>query len=253
MLLRCTCVLVLLILNVLCVSQINAQNLSDTTALKEEIKAITDDSFDVKNKTAKTSKTEKKGFNINWYDLPYTFDDLSIIIGITNSNLYYSNHYRELSFTPGFSIGAEDFFPVFNKAFLHVGLKYTQLGFEHSAYAVKFTTHNIDIPFFLSYELPELRSFDLRLLIGTRFLFRTGSTTRGNYPPSEDIYRFRPSQFSPFDFGFVFGLSAEYQNFYTSLRGYTGMIKLAPDDTGMNTSYSIDFGYFIFRNLRNKN
>lgn len=218
-----------------------------------ETRVVTTDSVLLKNNSSKLEKSKKKGFRINWYNLPYAFDDLSIMVGFTNSNLYYSNHYRELSFTPGFTIGAEDFFPVFDKAFLHVGLKYTQLGFEHSAYDMVFTTHHIDVPFFLSYELPELREIDFRLLIGSRFLFRTGSTIKGSYPAASDIYRFIPTQFSHFDFGFTFGLSAEYKNFYTSLRGYTGFIKLMPDDTGMNTSYGLELGYFIFRNLRNKN
>lgn len=226
---------------------INAQAVTTVNTVAVENKAISSDTIP---KAREKSKKKKEAGKINWNNLPYAFDDITFMVGISNSGLYYSNHYRELSFKPGFIIGAEDFFPVFNKAFLHVGLKYAQLGFEHTPYNVVFTTHNIDIPLFLSYELPELRSLDLRLLIGSRFLFRTGSTTQGTYPNSPDITRLNPTQFSNFDFGFVFGLSAEYKNFYFTARGYTGFIKLIPSDTGMNNSFSLEVGYFIFRNLR---
>ncbi|MBX2961785.1 MAG: hypothetical protein KF687_04680 [Cyclobacteriaceae bacterium] len=229
------------------IGHVNAQEESVADTLASETKITPTDTI---RKTKDKSKVGKQGLQINWNNLPYSFDDIAFMVGVTNSSLYYSNYFRELSFTPGFIIGAEDFFPVFDKAFLHVGLKYAQLGFEHTPYNVVFTTHNIDIPLFLSYELPELRSFDLRLLFGSRFLFRTGSNTKGTYPTSPEIFRFNPTQFSNFDFGFVFGLSAEYKNFYSSARGYTGFIKLIPSDTGMNNSFSLEVGYFIFRNLR---
>ncbi|MBX2946553.1 MAG: outer membrane beta-barrel protein [Cyclobacteriaceae bacterium] len=196
------------------------------------------------------NKTRKKIWPIDWNNLPYSFDDMTLLVGINTSGIYYSNNYRELSYITGYSIGVEDFIPVFERAFFHFGLKYTRRGFEHSDYHVKFKTHNIDVPLFLSYELPALRMNDLRLLIGSQLVFRTGSTTEGAYTSPGDYYRYYPTQFSNFDFGFMFGLSAEFNNFYTTVRSFSGFVKLMPDDTGMNSTFSLEVGYFIFRNLR---
>lgn len=198
-------------------------------------------------------KSKKKSPWINWRYLPFMFDDMTLIVGINRSGLFYTENYRELSHVGGYTIGVEDFIPVFERAFFHFGVKYARRGFEHSRHSIKFKTHNIDMPLFLSYELPAMRMYDLRLLFGTQTTYRTGSTMQGVYPatsPTGPFYRYMPTSFRHFDFGFTFGLSAEHNDFYFRLRGFSGFVNIMPDDTGMNSSFSLEIGYFILRNLR---
>ncbi|HMP98652.1 MAG TPA: outer membrane beta-barrel protein [Cyclobacteriaceae bacterium] len=199
-----------------------------------------------------TEKSRKK-ITIDWHNLPYIFDDMSIIAGVSRSGLHYTANYRELSHIGGWTLGVEDFVPVFERAFLHFGVKYARRGFEHSRHDIKFITHNIDMPLFLSYELPAMRLYDFRLFFGAQTSIRTGSNRQGNYGvplPGETFYTYIPSQFNRFDFGFTFGLSAEVKDFYIRMRAFSGYFKLMPDDTGMNSAFSLEVGYFVFRNLR---
>jgi hypothetical protein len=226
-------------------------NLANTN--KGVLEAVSIISADTIISTNDSVKVRKKSNGIDWNNLPYLFDDMTIVFGLSRSGLYYTENYRELSHIGGWSIGVEDFLPVFDRAFFHFGLKYAQRGFEHERHSIKFITHNIDMPLFLSYELPALRSFDFRLLFGGQFTLRTGSERKGSYisPGFGDSYYFyRPSEFNRYDFGFTFGLSAEHNNIYFRLRGFSGYRKLMPDDTGMNSAFSAEVGYFVFRNLR---
>jgi hypothetical protein len=188
---------------------------------------------------------------INWNNLPYFFDDLLVSAGINRSGLYYSPNYLELSHLTGFQVGIENYYPILDKAFIHYGVIFSMRGFAHTPWNNNFRTTNIDVPIYLAYELPALRHYDLRLLLGiqvTRLLSAKSST---NYPTGiENNYLYDSNRFSKTDFGFTAGLSMEHYNHYFRVRMYNGYVKLMQDDQGMNSGFFFDYGYFIFRGLR---
>jgi hypothetical protein len=244
------------LLLLLCTTTLIAQQNTDISKI-DSIKIQLSEDIIVSSDTLVSNQDsiiQKKSFKINWSNLPYLFDDMSIIVGANRSGLYYTEYYRELGHINGFTVGVEDFIPVFERAFFHFGVKYARRGFSHAKHNIQFRTHNLDLPMFLSYELPAMRMYDLRLLFGGQMSFRTGSTTLGRYTapniPGESNYYYIPSSFNNFDFGFTFGLSAEFNDFYFRLRSFNGYWKLMPDDTSMNSSFSLEIGYFIFRKLR---
>jgi hypothetical protein len=197
------------------------------------------------------SKEQQK---FNWNKVPYFVDDLLLTAGVNRSGLYYTRNYLELTHKNGFQMGIENYYPLTEKAFIHYGIQYAQRGFNHKLYDVSFTTHYIDMPLYLAYELPALRSFDWRLFVGTQLSFLTKTSMKGDYSEllngTEDKYLYNGSQFQNYDWGFCFGLSMEYDQFYSRLRIFNGVVKLAPDDQGMNSAFYIEFGYFLFRKMR---
>jgi hypothetical protein len=188
---------------------------------------------------------------INWTSLPYFFDDLLLTGGVNRSNIYFSSHYSELSHITGFQTGIENYYPVMDKAFIHYGAIFSARGFEHQSQNIRFRTYNFDFPIYLAYELPALREFDLRLLLGAQFTKRTGAIESSSYAATnEATFKYRPSQFARFDFGFTTGLSAEYGNHYFRARVFHGYMKMMPNEQGMNAAFFFDYGYFFFRGLR---
>jgi hypothetical protein len=188
---------------------------------------------------------------IDWTSLPYFFDDMIITAGINRSSLYYTPNYLQITHSTGFQIGIENYYPVLDKAFLHYGLIFSRRGFNHEAYNVRFSTHNIDLPVYMAYELPAFREYDLRLFFGAQVSTMLGARPKGIYPTDiGPAYRYETNRFTKVDFGFTFGLSIEQKNYYTRFRIFNGYVKLMPDDQGMNASFAMDFGYFLFRGMR---
>lgn len=234
-----------------CLYSLNAQTpaLADTVS-QDQIQISALDSTAVNAKDSATAKT-KKGFR--WNNLPYFMDDIMVIGGINRSGLYYTVNYLELAHKTGFQIGIENYTPLLEKAFLHYGVLYANRGFEHERHSITFTTHNLDIPLFLAYELPANRRFDWRFYVGTQISTRIGASASANYQSPElgdDYFRYFPDRFQRMDWGFSWGSSMEYGDFYWRFRAFSGVVKLTPEDQGMNSSFSLEFGYFPFRRLR---
>lgn len=197
-----------------------------------------------------TSGKAKGNQWIDWSNLPYFMDDLMFIGSLNRTGLHYSNEFRNLRVANGYTLGFEIYYPLLPKAFLHYGLSMSQNSFEHNGIAVRL--RQLNLPFIMAYELPVLRAFDFRFLLGGQMsLFRCGDyrwpTT---FIPNNDVFWFNDNNFQALDLGMCFGLSMEYNNFYGRLRNYTGTRKLDPADTGMINSWHIELGYFPFRKLR---
>lgn len=191
--------------------------------------------------------------NLNWGNMPFIFDDLMIIGGINKSNIHYSQNYRELGDINGFNVGLEVYTPVWEKAYLHIGTQIARRGFTHTMHSVEFRTTHIDIPMFLSYELPPFPKYDIRLLIGSQFSFRTSTNQIGGYSTNStniNDFHYKPDDFRDFDWGMTWGLSGEINKFTLRLRSYIGLTKVVRSDQGMNSAFMIEGGYFLFRGMR---
>jgi hypothetical protein len=195
---------------------------------------------------------------IPWHNLPFVFDDIMVVGGINQSGLHFSNQYRELSTIGGWQLGAEGYYPIGERLFLVTGAGYAQSGMQHAEHDVRIRFHQINVPVLFAYELPVLRSFEWRLFLGTQFSYTTSADQSGVYPEDGMMFRYNIDDINRMGFGFTFGLSWEHRDFYLRLRGYMGMVKrftnLHPEtqigDTGMMQTFQIEFGYFLFRPLR---
>lgn len=188
-----------------------------------------------------------------FHRLPYLFDDLLVIGGVSQNGLYYTRNFRELGHTTGWQIGVENYYPVFDRAFLHYGFIYSERGFAHTARGVEFTKTYFDVPLFLSYELPELEFLDWRLIMGAKFSYMLEAGQSGEYSDAvngDEFFRYDRDDFHNLDWGFFVGFSFEKKDFYLRVSAYTGVVKLVPQDQGMRSSFSLDLGYFLFRGLR---
>jgi hypothetical protein len=186
--------------------------------------------------------------------LPSFTDDVMFTAGMNTSGLYYSQVHRELKYHSGFQVGAEGYLPMARIMFLQGGLHIAQRNFMHRPdQRVVFRNVYLDVPVMACFELPELRTFDLRLCIGFQGSLRLhsppGSGNMEIYQQSEGI-TFQSDRFRRMDAGWTFGLSSEYRNVYLRVRSYAGFFNLDTRDQGMMHTIYVDVGYFIFRSLR---
>ena len=184
-----------------------------------------------------------------WGELPYFFDDLMVVVGYGRSGVYMSRFYPDTKRIGGLVLGIENYFPVLPKAFLHYGVHTTSRGLLHTPYDVKLRTQYLDVPLFLSYELPELRQYNLSVQLGMQYSGQLSGRLRGAYP-DDFTFRYDPAQLRKHHLGYVFGLSLEHKSWYGRVRMLPTLTKLVANDQGMNTSLQIEFGFFPFRNLR---
>jgi hypothetical protein len=196
----------------------------------------------------KKSKKEEKSY---WHNLPYFMDDITLIAGLNYGGIYMSNHYREMSYASGFQIGVESYVPVARIVFVNYGLHYAQRNFQYQG---RLTQNSfLDFPVFASFELPELRSVDLRFLLGGQVSYRLSSKTENPFaqePSSTGVFPSKPDEYKHFDLGWTFGISGEYRSVYFRLRSYVGLNNIDPRDQGSLNSFHLDVGYFLFRGLR---
>lgn len=205
--------------------------------------------------------------NTNWRNLPYEFDDIMLVGGLNLSTLNFSNYFRELGVVGGWQIGAEGYYPIAEKVFFHTGLTYARTGFSHKDFDVRIHIHQLAVPFLFAYELPVFRSFDWRIFLGSQVSYNVGFSSAGSYPEDGNFFRYEVSEMNRFDLGFNFGLSMEHDAYYMRLKGYFGVVKVSNGifpgerdpqinpyggigDPGMIQMFSIEFGYFLFRPLR---
>ncbi|MFN6944370.1 MAG: outer membrane beta-barrel protein [Cytophagaceae bacterium] len=188
--------------------------------------------------------------------LSFFLDDTYILGGIATSSVYYSNNFRELGYSPGYVFGVEQYLPLGGKSFLSSGLNISQRNFSYSRHnPTRFNNLYLDIPVSTAWELPVLRNLDLRLLIGALVGVRLNSQASGNYgllTANPQLFNYNVDDFHRIDFGWTFGLSAEYRNVLFRLRSYSGFIKIDRKDQGMLNSFNFEIGYFLFRSLNSR-
>ncbi|WP_194774484.1 outer membrane beta-barrel protein [Pararhodonellum marinum] len=187
----------------------------------------------------------------NWNNLPYFMDDLMLIVGLNRGGIHFSNEFKDLSFASGYQIGVEGFLPLGNITFFDYGIHFSNRNFIHNPQDILFESYFLDLPIYVSFSLPELRSIDLRLLLGAQFSSRLGTRQSKPYVLNDpEMFYYIPSQFKNFDFGMTFGLSGEVGDFYGRLRGYVGANNFYSQEQGAYSAFSIEMGYFIFRRYR---
>lgn len=201
---------------------------------------------------------EEKSSFLSKFD--YLLDDIFFTAGINRGGVFYSNHYSSLNDENGFNFTLESYTPVSNKAFFNFGLGFTQRSFSHTIVHsndekdVFFQNNFIEAPLYFSFELPVFREFDFRFNLGAQLAVRTNTNQVGEYPASylqdEENFSYDVNNFSSFDGGMNFGLSAEYNGFYLRLRNASGIASIYRNEQGMLHAFYIDFGFFFLRKIR---
>jgi hypothetical protein len=181
-------------------------------------------------------------------------DDRYLIGGLNYSGIYYSKNFRQLGYSPGYFVGMEQYFPSTGKYFTTVGVHLVNHPFVHHVLMDKVRFQNIylELPLAFSYELPVFKTFDLRFMLGGFGSLRLKSWSSKDYPNGFDEHRYDVAAFSRTDFGWLFGVSMEYDNFIIRLRSVSGFKKLDRNEQGMMHGLSIESGYFLFREKRFK-
>ncbi len=186
----------------------------------------------------------------------FILEDTYLFGGVNASGIYYSNHFRNLSYQPGFIGGIEQYFPLKGRVFLGTGVNISQRNFAYapSSPGIEVSSLYLDVPMTAAIELPVMRNLDFRLLLGANVGFRLHSNVLGAY---EDVIQQHPdalvyqtNDFHTVDFGWHFGLSAEYKNLLFRLRSFSGFTKFDQKEQGMMSSFSVELGYFLFRGLK---
>ncbi|MCC5944913.1 MAG: outer membrane beta-barrel protein [Bernardetiaceae bacterium] len=218
-----------------------------------EAKDATPQASDEKNKDKTDSTKQKLSFKLS--PLPYIFDDVMLVGGLSSSGLTYSKNHRNLRPTQDFHVGLGGYFPAFSKANVNIELHYAQRGFSHQlSETAVFRKHYLQMPIFVAFELPVFRNIDWRFLVGTQVSTLLHSNQLSDYAPSdlsnEDNFIYNTDQFSRLHYGIVFGVSFEYRDFYFRLRNYIGNRKLIETERGMPYALNIEFGHFLFRRFR---
>jgi hypothetical protein len=194
--------------------------------------------------------------SLNKSKLSIMLDDTYLIGGVNTSGIYYSNNFRDLSYKPGFSFGVEQYFPLKGKVFISSGLSISQRNFSFLKEVPRIDVNNLylDLPLTAAFELPVMRNLDFRIFFGTVVAFRLNSNIVGDYGEvviqNPDVFLYQNNDFHSVDFGWHFGLSAEYRNILFRFRSYSGFVKFDNKDQGMMSSFNLEIGYFLFRSIK---
>ncbi|MBW3466719.1 outer membrane beta-barrel protein [Arthrospiribacter ruber] len=184
-------------------------------------------------------------------NIPFFLYDVMITGGLNTSNVYWSNHYRELNPAGGFQIGLEGYFPLGQVSFIDYGVQFAQRNFRHGSQSILFKNNYLDFPLYASFSLPEFITIDWRFFLGTQFSYRLSTTQSEDYLLfNQDRFEYDPQRFNRFDTGMTFGLSGERNNIYFRLRSFVGISKIDRLDQGAMSSFNLELGYFLFRNYR---
>ncbi|GMQ27525.1 outer membrane beta-barrel protein [Algoriphagus confluentis] len=194
--------------------------------------------------------------SLNKSSLSFILDDTYLIGGVNSSGIYYSNSFRDLSYRPGFSFGLEQYFPLKGKVFLSSGFNFSQRNFSYlkNQPGIDVSNFYLDLPITAAIELPIMRDLDFRIFFGAVIAFRLNSKINGDYDAvlnqNPDAFIYESSDFHSGDFGWHFGLSAEYKRVLFRLRSYSGFVKFDNKDQGMISSFNFEVGYFLFRSMK---
>ncbi|MFQ3574808.1 MAG: outer membrane beta-barrel protein [Cytophagales bacterium] len=193
---------------------------------------------------------------VNLSKVAIFFDDVYFLAGVSTSNLYYSKLFRNLAYAPGFNFGIEKYFPMYGLMFMSTGLNMTERNFFYktNAQTEKIKSLYLNIPISFAFELPVLKKFDFRFLLGANLGTRLNSVTSQTFHILSDSseVRFQPKNFHDVDFGWFFGFSAEHRDFFFRSRSYYGFVKFERADQGMMHTFNFDAGFFLFRRLKFK-
>jgi len=193
---------------------------------------------------------------LNKTKLQIIMEDTYVVGGLTYSGIYYSKHFSELGYQPGFTLGIEQYLPLRRQVILITGININERNFSHNLPSSKVIVKNLflNVPLIASLELPVLQEYDFRLLLGTNTsISRVHSNFIGSYETSNtqnQSLKYNKTDFNKMDFGYVFGITAEYKNWLVRAKIYSGLIKLDRKDQGMLHSFSLEVGYFLYRAIR---
>jgi hypothetical protein len=186
--------------------------------------------------------------------LAFFLNDTYFVAGGGLAGIYHSNNYRQLRYAPGFEFGIEQYFPMQRKMFLSLGLHFAQRNFIHAVEGgeARFRNYYLDFPVNTSFELPILRQFDFRFILGAQAGVKLWSAQASDYPHSYTAngegFAYSTKRFHGGDLGWNFGLSGEHRNLIVRLRSYTGFVKIDGSEQGMLNSFNFELGYFFLRN-----
>lgn len=205
-----------------------------------------------------TKDNEKKNDKENksfFEDIPYYADDFLITAGLNNGGLYFNKNNFETTYGYGSHFGVEHYQSLGMNLFANYGLHFNNTNFRQRSTDMDFSLYRLELPFFVSYEIPELRKFDFRFLLGGQFSYLLNATRSRDYTQEEitgdnTIFIYDPSGFRRFDMGLFFGLSMEIDNYYFRIGSTINVNKLDPNEQGMIHSLHLTVGVFPFRYLR---
>jgi hypothetical protein len=190
----------------------------------------------------------------------YLIDDIYITAGINRGGIFYSNYYQELKYKNGLQFAMNTYTPISDKAFLNGGIGFAHRGFLHQPryeeerYDIDFTTNFLEIPIYVSYELPEFSRVDFRFYLGAQFNFLLYKNQNNSYPEgmlnNPNVFMYNTDRFKTFDAGFRFGVSAEYNDFILQFSSFSGVNNIYSSEQGMLNTFNIDIGYFFMRKIR---
>ncbi|MFN3639281.1 MAG: outer membrane beta-barrel protein [Flavobacterium sp.] len=188
--------------------------------------------------------------------LPLFFDDFLVVGGLNYGGMFMTKEKSDLSYRTGFHLGFEHYQPIGKKVFLHYGVSFLQKSFRHHQEKVDWTINSMQGLTFASYEIPVLRNYDFRFLLGAHYSYNFNWYPSTSYSSevltNPDLFYYDRKKFQNFDFGLFFGLSFERDNYYMRLGSTVGNVKLVNNDQGMYHSLQMSFGYLVFRGARNK-
>lgn len=187
--------------------------------------------------------------------LRYAKEDVNLGFGINSSGIYTSKYRRELSMGTGFQAFAGAYLPYADNMFVHAQLGVSYQQFQHQAGANKlnFDLLFIELPIFISAQLPMSDKLETRFLLGWQSNLLVHASQRGQYPDywNDDDSRltYNTADFMRVDFGLYFGFAAEYKRWMFRASSHVGINSLINTDTGMLNTYKFEIGYFLFRKL----
>ena len=223
--------------------------------------------FNLQGQQDENPNETSNGKSLNLEYLSYLIDDIYVTAGINRGGIMFSNYFRDLRDDNGINFGVESYFPLQDKMFLNFGVNYLQTQFGHVSSLVEedekvvFKNHILEMPLYGSFELPIMRSFDFRFLLGIHLNYRLMTESDREYPsvvtelgPYKDGGNFHypaSEEMRRFNGGMYFGLSWERSNVYFRLRSSSGFNNLHRNEQGMLHSFHIDLGVFPFRLVKN--
>ena len=210
------------------------------------------DSLELIPQDIESIRTLKIG-NLDLRNLPYEFDDIMLVVHGNRTGLQFSKDYKNLNYSNGFGIGLEAIVPVVEKIFFHYGLIYSSHNFTQNSGVneLRFNQQFLEVPTMFAWEMPIFRQWDWRIHLGanTRYMLKAQRTS-GEYIEGENWVVFDENEFWRWDLHFNFATSIERYNCYLRLRGTFGTFPLFSGATESRAGFYLDFGYFLFRNLR---
>jgi len=188
------------------------------------------------------------------FDFPYYLDDLVIVAGLNNGGIYFNKNNSETTYGYGSHFGVEHYQSPGMNLFINYGLHFNNTNFRQRSADIEFSLYRLQAPIFVSYEIPELREFDFRFLLGFEFSYLLNASMSRAYnafeQASPDFFNYQPNKFSKFDAGLFFGLSVERDNYYFRIGSTINVINLDPNEQGMIHQLHLTLGAFPFRFLR---